>query len=218
MTTRSRALLLGALVLCGCGSTVPSPVVQSVSPAEAPRNVPTALTVQLHPSFPATFDYGQRSVTLDTRVTLRLGEEEVAVESVGAQQLTAVVPENLLPEGAYDVRVTLADGREGVLRQGFTVQPPTEAAFSFGEIPDQFVGESFEITIRAEGPDARQFEDTVTLTSGKGQVTPRTSGRFTQGERTERVTIDSPGNNWIIATDAAGNVGVSETFVVRPRG
>lgn len=212
----ARAAVIAALWLCGCGSTVPTPLVRSVSPTQAPTNVPTALTVQLEPLFPMTFDYGKRTVALNTQVTLRLGDREVSVEGVEAQRLTAVVPAGL-PVGAYDVRVTLADGREGVLSPGFSVLPAPEAAFTFDEIPEQIVGEPFTVTIRARGPDAPRFQATVTLGSGKGLVQPRTSGRFNAGVRTEQLTIDQPGLNWVTATDAAGNTGASDPFLVKQK-
>lgn len=212
-----RATLIAALLGLGCGSTpLPSPLVQSVSPTEAPANVPTAITVQLQPAFPMTFDYAQRTVTLDTQVTLRLGDRELSVESVEAQRLTAVVPAGL-PLGTQDLRVTLADGREGVLSPGFTVLPAPDAAFTFDAIADQVVGQPFSITIHAAGSDAATFEDTVTLASSKGTLLPRTSGRFTAGVRTEQITLDQPGLNWVTATDAAGRKGSSATFNVRPK-
>jgi hypothetical protein len=210
----ARAAVIGAVWLCACGSSVPPPLIQSVSPAQAPTNVPTAITVRLEPTFPMTFDYGKRTVALDTRVTLRLGDQVLMVDTVEPQQLTAVVPAGL-PAGAQEVRVTLADGREGVLSQGFTVLGAPEAAFTFDPIPEQLVGEPFTVTIRASGPDARRFEDTVRLESGKGRLLPRTSGRFNAGVRTEQLTLDQPGLNWVTATDAAGNQGSSEPFHVR---
>jgi len=215
----SRAVLLGVLLLCGCGSSVPAPVVQSVSPVEAPENFPTVITVQLDPAFPAMFDYGKRTVTLDTRVTLRIGGQEVPVESVEAQRLTAVVPAGL-PVGYQEVRVTLADGREGVLSPGFKVLPAIEAAFSITVPPTEqpTVGQSFTITISKEGPDKDQFQGTVTLMSGRGRLLPRTSGSFVRGARSETITIDVPGQNWVIATDEEGNQGASKSFLVKNKG
>lgn len=210
-----RATLIAALLGCGCGSTpLPSPLVESVSPTEAPTNVPTAITVQLQPAFPMTFDYAQRTVTLDTQVTLRLGDRELTVEGVEAERLTAVVPAGL-PLGTQDLRVTLADGREGVLSPGFTVLAAPSAAFTFDEIPDQVVGVPFPITIHAAGSDATTFEGTVTLASGKGSLLPLTSGRFTAGVRIEQVTLDKPGLNWVTAMDSTGRQGSSATFHVR---
>jgi hypothetical protein len=210
----ARVAIIGAVLLWGCGSTAPPPLIQAVSPSQAPANVSTPISVQLEPSFPVTFDYGKRTVALNTQLTLRLGEREVAVEGVEAQRLTAVAPASL-PPGTYEVRVTLADGREGVLPQGFTVTPAPEAAFTFDPIAEQVVGQPFSVTIRARGQDARRFEGTVTLESGKGRLLPRTSGRFTEGVRTEQLTIDLPGLNWVTATDAAGNQGASDPFHVR---
>jgi hypothetical protein len=210
----ARVAIIGAVLLWGCGSTAPPPLIQAVSPSQAPANVSTPISVQLEPSFPVTFDYGKRTVALNTQLTLRLGEREVAVEGVEAQRLTAVTPASL-PPGTYEVRVTLADGREGVLPQGFTVTPAPEAAFTFDPIAEQVVGQPFSVTIRARGQDARRFEGTVTLESGKGRLLPRTSGRFTEGVRTEQLTIDLPGLNWVTATDAAGNQGASDPFHVR---
>lgn len=210
----ARAAVIAALWLLGCGSTAPPPLVQSVSPAQAPTHVPTAITVQFEPSFPMTFDYGKRTVALNTQVTLRLGGREVEVESVEAQRLTAVVPAGL-PLGPQEVRVTLADGREGVLSPGFTVLPAPEAAFTFDEIPEQVVDAPFTVTIRANGPNAARFQGSVTLESGKGRLLPRRSGPFTDGVRTERLTIDMPGLNWVTATDEEGNQGSSAPFHVR---
>lgn len=209
-----RVALIAALLGCGCGSSPPPPLVQSVSPSQAPTNVPTEITVRLEAVFPMTFDYGKRTVDLNTQVTVRLGGQELLVEGVEAQRLTALVPAGL-PVGAQELLVTLADGREGALTPGFTVLPAPEAAFTFDPIPDQLVGEPFSITLHASGPDAARFEGTVTLESGKGRLSPRTSGSFTAGVHTEQITIDQPGLNWVTATDADGNQGSSAPFHVR---
>jgi hypothetical protein len=102
---------------------------------------------------------------------------------------------------------------------GAPVQPGI-TGFVFHSIGAQVRDESFPIVIRALGPDARDFQGTVALSTSKGTIAPDTAGPFENGVVEVRVTISlpNPGVGVVItATGAQRASGSSNEFLVRPR-
>lgn len=199
--------LLGAVLLCACGASgPPAPVIQSLAPAQARTSDTTSVAVQVELAFPVTFDYSLRAAQVDTRVAVSIAGSELMVESVEPGTVTVVVAPGL-PVGKQDVRLTLPDGREAVLPQGFEVLPAPDKSFTL-TVPDTVTaGVPFLLTIQATGPNSQTFVGTVQLLTKNGTLQPPVSGAFTAGQWSGMVTIDKPGSNWITARDTAGTWG-----------
>jgi hypothetical protein len=154
--------------------------------------------------------------------------------------LIVPVPEGLAP-GDYDIRVLLADGREAVREQGFSiVAAPTDAGGSDGGLPadggppegsgllDGIVGLQFDpigdqvrdvpfpSTLRAVGPSAETFQVPVTIRASKGSLSSRAPSSFVRGVRVEQLSLSHPGPNvYLLAEDALGHRALSNSFRVR---
>jgi hypothetical protein len=217
MSFRLIALLLG---VCACGNgALPPPTILSIVPAEMVACEGAAVTVGVDAILPTRFDYSQSAATADPDIALRVGA--VAVGSgkyVPGGFLTAAVPPVFSP-GNYDVGLRLSDGRpEAILPAGFAVRPnPYPDGYLIDFVPDQTQGQPFAITLRALGSNASLYKCAVALSSDRGAISPRVSGNFQLGVRTEWVTIDRPFPSVVITVrDDGGHSGSSNPFRVGP--
>ncbi|MCP3142170.1 hypothetical protein [Pyxidicoccus xibeiensis] len=128
--SRSSVLLATAL-LCACGTStsLPAPDILSVSPNQVivPRELPAekrdSVEVSLDAVIPVHVDYGEERVRT-AAAKVWIGPEEASVEDLKTDgTLTVSVPE-ALDEGAYEVRVVLADGREARRPSALTLRLP----------------------------------------------------------------------------------------------
>lgn len=199
------AALLATLLLCACGggTSLPAPEILSVSPNRitVPRGTPAAerrsIVISLDAVIAVRVDYGREQVRTEA-VRVWIGAEEARLESLESDgTLIATVPTSL-DEGTYDVRVSLADGREAVRPSALTVVPvgaqdsgdagthggdggtpiavrPDDpmrrgdiTGFLLDAVGEQRRGAPFRVTVRAVGPRAAHFRDDVALTLNKG--------------------------------------------------
>ena len=65
--------MAGAVVLACNGSTLPPPGIVSVNPAERPASSSGPVTITVDAVLPTRVDYGASAVTVDDRLTLKIG-------------------------------------------------------------------------------------------------------------------------------------------------
>ncbi|WP_163869820.1 hypothetical protein [Myxococcus eversor] len=119
--TRLTVLLALLLSACGSSAVLPAPTIRSVSPQEAHVGYLGTIRVTLDVVFPIRVDYSRQEASAGTGVRLWFGEVEAPLRDLDAEgTLSADVPSGLEP-GTHDVRVVLADGREALRVDGFTV-------------------------------------------------------------------------------------------------
>jgi hypothetical protein len=245
--TRAIGALLVLCCLGGCEPvSLPAPSIVSVEPERVIAGDPSVLTVQVSAVLPVTVDY--REQTVDTaqpgmKLLIAGQEAEIAfVESDG--KLVAAVPPGLA-QGAYDVGVALADGREAVRQEAFSVVAPVtfvadggtprpifigDAGTLLGDNPgrggitgyqidpigEQVRGVPFKVTIRAVGPQASSFQGTGVLRASKGLPAPHNTRAFARGVDQEEITLQQPGGSvFLMVEDTLGNKGLSNSFRVR---
>jgi hypothetical protein len=217
MRLRPIALLL-TLSACGDGA-LPPPRILSIDPSEMVACEGATVTVSVDAILPTNFDYAQSAATANPDVSLRIGAVPVGSGryAPGGLLMAAVPP--VLSPGTYDVGLRLSDGRpEAVLWGGFAVRAnPYPDSYLLDFVPDQTQGQPFPITLRAVGSNAPIYNCAVALTSDHGAISPRVSGNFQLGVRTERVTIDRPFPAVVITVrDEGGGSGSSNPFRVAP--
>jgi hypothetical protein len=230
------ACVLLPLLLWGCGpATLPAPSIVSVEPLQVAVGVPSTLSVQVSAVLPLSVDYqGEDVDTAQLAMTVHLAGQQVDIpfaESDGT--LIVPVPEGLAL-GAYDVQVTLADGREALRKGAFFVvpaptltgapprdHPPEEGrdgitGFLIDPIGEQTRNTPFKVTLRVLGAEAKRFQEPVSLRVNKGKVTSATLGSFTDGVRVEEIALSHPGSNlYLLIEDSWGHKGLSNSFQVR---
>jgi hypothetical protein len=216
----SRALLLLATLLLGACAPAPAPEILSVTPGLIFADEPARLTISLDSAIPVHVDYareqasqataqvrigdaealleelqadgtlvvtapaGLASGKYDVRVSLSDGREAVSLQALTVVELRSgpVDPDGdggepieQLPDGG----IVVGDGEAGVT--GFRFDPIAELQQSGG---------SFEVRIEALGPSARAFQDVVTLSPSKKNVSVSpTTLQFTDGMFTGTVTV-----------------------------
>ncbi|MFL5350063.1 MAG: hypothetical protein ACJ8AT_35245 [Hyalangium sp.] len=227
--------VLWPLLLCACGPTqLPPPSIVSVMPGQVAAGVPSTLSVRVDAVLPLTVDYQAGGVDpAQLSMAMRLAGQEVDVPFAEPDgTLIVPVPEGL-PEGAYDVQLTLADGREAVREQAFSVVPaatlngpnpnPQDGfvggvrSFLIDPIPEQVRDRPFQITLRADGPEAKLFQAPVSLRASVGTLTLVTPGAFVDGVLVEELSMSHPGANiYLLVEDTQGHKGLSNSFRVRP--
>jgi hypothetical protein len=165
-------------------------------------------------------------------MTLRLAGQEVDIPFIEPDgTLIVPVPEGL-PEGDYDVQLTLADGRQAVREQAFSVVPapllngpnpgnPDDprspiTGFLIDPIQEQARNTPFKITVRAEDPDMNLFQDPVSLRASKGTVTVVTPASLAGEVLVEGISLSHPGSVYLLVEDTQGHMGLSNSFRVRP--
>ena len=217
MSFKLIALLLG---VCACGNgALPPPTILSIDPAEMGACEGAAVTVGVDAILPTRFDYSQSSASANPDIGLRIGAVPVGSgKYVPGGLLTAAVPPVFAP-GNYDIGLRLSDGRpEAILPAGFAVRPnPYPDGYRLDFVPDQTQGQPFAITLHALGSNASLYKCAVALSSDRGAISPRVSGNFQLGVRTERVIIDRPSPSVVITVqDDGGHFGLSNPFRVGP--
>lgn len=214
----SAAVVAAAFAVAGCGSTLPDPVIQMITPSQIDQGEAPPVRLEADAVLPFVADYGSETTSVEQAVQVRIGGLPVAHPSYGAGGvITGFVPFGLLP-ATHDVSLTLADGRTTTLAGGFTVKPGQfPDAFELESIPDQKRGRPFTISIRAVGGAASNFKGVVELEASKGTITPTISDPFVAGVLDQQVTIEQPGMGIVITVrDAAGHTGQSNPFRVQP--
>ncbi len=111
-------------------------------------------------------------------------------------------------------------GKSGTSNQ-FDVEPSSVNRFEIGLVASpQRVGEDFLMTITAKDPydnTATGFNGTVSILDGTGSISPSTSGNFTNGVRTQIVSITHAQRDVTISVnDGSGHTGTSNLFNVIP--
>ena len=214
------AVLLVMALASGCGEdALPPPQVVSISPAMVLASDANAVTVLVKGVLPTTVDYDRSSQTVAPSVSLLVGTLAVgtgAWEPGG--KLSAVVP-SLLAPGAYDVQVSFADGRMGVLPEAYQVTPGHwPDGFTVDPIPAQHAGVPFKVTLHATGADGPAFNGNVMLhVTNASAIKPSLSEPFVQGALTQTVTIPLAANGAVVnVVDLEGHLGVSKAFDVLP--
>ena len=208
---------IAALVLLMACQDWPEPVIRSVSPSRMLASEATALSVNAELILPATVDYSQGSLEVDTRASVRIGTLEVPTLAVSPEGVSTRVP-SLLAPGSYDVKVTLGDGRTAVRPGGLTVvEGEWPEGYSIDPIGPQRRLEPFTLTVRATGANAAAFRGNVRLETGAGgSIGPRVSEPFVNGVLTQQVVINSVQSDVVIlVTDIAGHEGASNTFLLQ---
>ncbi len=144
--------LAGAVVLACNGSTLPPPSIVSVVPADRPASSSGPVTIAVDAVLPTRVDYGTSTVTVDNRVTLKIGPRAFGppVWTDGGV-VTEFFP-SVLAEGRYDVTVELGDGRFTSAAGAFHVTAGDwPVGYTVDTIPSQESGVPFGVTVRARG-------------------------------------------------------------------
>ena len=97
------------------------------------------------------------------------------------------------------------------------IRPGDVTGFELEPVEPQRQGVAFLVTVRALGPRAAHFQDSVELSINKnnGGVRPTKLGPFDNGMCTQLVTVDAQGGNVkLTVTDAYGAQGTSNGFKV----
>jgi hypothetical protein len=210
------------LLICGfwgcAGTALPPPEIVAVNPLTLRADQFTTWTVTVKAIYPFDVDYGRSPLArVNTTVEIWMGGQSAGSAMADETGAVTVVLIPFLPPGQYPIEARLADGRAAVFPQPFDLQPglfPT--SYVIDPIPDQFQNVPFEITVRAQGPQAQSFEGFVQLTSSREGVEPPRLGPFSNGLATGVVTLSRPGNTVLTVTDAAGQSAQSNDFQVRP--
>ena len=105
---------------------------------------------------------------------------------------------------------------DGGLGPDDPIRPGDITGFELVDLGDQTYGAPFQVTVRAIGPRAAHFMDSVELTVNKnGNVSPLKLGPFTYGVVKQDVTVKVRGANVkLTVTDAYGAQGTSNGFKV----
>ena len=208
--------LLVALCLAGCsGATLTPPTVVSVSPAERPASSSGPVTVTLDAVLPTLADHGAGTVSVDDRLTLRIGPRPFGPSRwVDAGVITDFLP-SVLAEGRYDLTVELGDGRLTTAPDAFRVTAGDwPVGYTIDTIGDQTSGIPFGVTVRARGAPDGGYGGTVNFSVPGATVSPTISGPFAAGVRVEVITVSvgSTGNYHLVVSDLAGRAGRSLDF------
>ncbi len=218
-----RTVLLPMLValLCACEPEKPSTPTEfhilSVAPTQQSAAESKAVVVELDLEPRFLVDYGTQTAQLLDQPTLQVGSQLVPLERyLGNGRFEGTVNPGL-EVGTYDLRVSLPDGREATLSQAYQVRP--YLGFWIEPIGVQIQDQPFTVTIHATGTNADRFEGTVTMSilrfQGNATTTRFQSGPFSGGVRQEQLTIDTPGNNFLILlVDEEGRETYSNAFRV----
>ncbi len=230
------------LLLWACEpAALPDPSIVSVTPERIPAGYPAALSVQVSAVLPVTVDYEAGDVDpAQLEMTVQVAGQEVDIPFVDREgTLIVPVPEGL-EAGDYDVRVALADGRAAVRERAFSIVtvPTTHGGGEDGAAPggaseespagifglridpiaDQVRGVPFQITVRALGPAAESFHQTVTFRANKGTVNIHTPCSSSRGVQAKEISLSHPSPHvYLLAETAQGHKALSNAFRVRPQ-
>lgn len=216
----NKLLPLFLSLLCACETPVTPPPetfrILEISPSDQLTNETQSVTVKLDVEPRFHVDYGAQVARMLEEPVLEIGSLTVVPLDtyLGHGQFQGWVNQGL-PAGRYEIRVKMGDGREATLPDAYEVRP--SVGFWIESIGDQYINEPFTITLHAAGPDAERFEGTVQVSLYKGGANSFSfpSGPFTAGVRQQELTIDTPGNNYLIVLqDAQNNTATSNAFRV----
>ncbi|HEX5753513.1 MAG TPA: hypothetical protein VFZ09_45370 [Archangium sp.] len=215
----SKLLPLLLPLLCACETVVTPPAgafqILDVSPREQVTNESKSITVQLDVEPRFHVDYGEQQVKMIDQPVLEIGSQVVPLDTyLGHGQFQGQVKPGL-QVGVYAIRVKMGDGREATLPDAYEVKP--SVGFWIESIGDQYINEPFTITLHAAGPDAATYGGTVRVSLYKGGASTHTfqSNPFSAGLCQQEITIDTPGNNYLIVVeDAQSNGATSNAFRV----
>ena len=212
------AVVLG-LFACD-GATPPPPRILSVAPAQRPASSAGPVTVTLDAVLPTAVDFGSGTATVDDTLAVQIGPRPFGPGHWADAGVVTDFLASTLPEGTYDVRVQLGDGRQATASGAFKVTAgdfPT--GYTLSTIPTQTSGVPFAVTITAQGARDGGYGGTVNLglTTPRGTLAPGISGAFDAGVRTEMVTVttDREDEYQIRVQDLVGHFGISLPFHVR---
>lgn len=214
---RRRFFVLALLALCGCRD-FPDPRIVSVEPAKMIASETTSLAISAELPLPTTIDYAEAASEVDTRATLRIGDQELGSGQTPTDGVFRMDVPTLFAPGQYDVTLTLGDGREAVVANGFTVEPGAwPEGYTIDPVGPQQRFVPFNITVRATGANAAIFRGNVRLSVPAGaSIGPALSGTFVDGVLTQQVVVSSTrAQELIIVTDVAGNRATSNEFTLQ---
>jgi hypothetical protein len=217
------------VLLCACQPSVTSPEaieILELSPREQRADEPATLSVRLNLDPHFHVDYGKQSARMIEEPVLVIGKQTVVPLDtyLGHGQFQGNVGPGL-GVGLHDIRVKLGDGREATLPEAYEVRPPGEpepvAGYWFDTIQDQTVNERFTVTIHAEGDNAPRFDGKVLVKLYRDGVPTGFSvqtRRFSQGHGFQELTIDTPGDNYLVVVqDAQNKTATSNAFGVHSK-
>ncbi|MCP3161923.1 hypothetical protein [Myxococcus qinghaiensis] len=194
--TRLTVLLALLLSACGSSAVLPAPTIRSVSPREAHVGYPGTVRVTLDVVLPIRVDYSRQEASAGTGVRLWFGAVEAPLREWDAEgTLSADVPQGLGP-GAHDIRVVLADGREALREDGFTLTEEVGIDEDGGveEVPDG------GIFVADGGPE---FDGGSEPDGGPTPGTPMKEGDIT-GFEFEVVPEQTRGQPFVVTVRALG--------------
>lgn len=216
-----RRLSLTALLLVACGDGLPPPRILELTPSSMLASDAPEVTLRLEGVLPYEIDYGASSASVDTAVTVTLGEERLGPAPYRADGSVTVFVPSLFQPGELPVTVHFADGRQATAPAPFVVTPGDwPSQYVFTPIGPQRADQPFEVRIQARrsGDPLLSFRGTVTLElRDGGSLTPTRTAPFDSGEAVERqVLISAPGQHALRLRDANGTTALSNTFTVAP--
>ncbi|WP_375773704.1 hypothetical protein NR798_23495 [Archangium gephyra] len=212
------------LLLCACETpmTQPEPFqILDITPSVQVANDAKSVTVRLDVEPRFHVDYGDQEVRILEEPVLEIGSETLVPMAtyLGHGRFQGQVAPGL-PPGRYPIRVKLGDGREATLADAYEIKPAV--GFWVEQIGDQKTGEPFTVVLHAGDPYGEFFEGTVQVSVYIGNTNANlfsfVSGPFTAGVRAQELTVDTPGNNYLIVVqDVLGNTATSNAFRVFPK-
>ncbi len=210
--------VLPLLWACSNSDQATTLALTSVSPATKSMGECIDVKVGLTGVAPLTLDYGTSSAEAVTVKQVSIGPQRFEASSLQWASDGFHLPLSAdLPEGKQDVRALLSNGQELVLPGGFEVTPPLQIdGFAMGYVVDHAPGESFPISIWAQGPDAARFQGKVYLSADRAVLQPAESAPFQNGELTQFVTLSAPPETFAIihVVDCQGRRTESNEFVL----
>lgn len=217
------------VLLCACQPSMTSPEaveILELSPREQRADEPASITVRLNLDPHFHVDYGTQSARMIEKPVLVIGEQAVVPlhTYLGHGQFQGTVGPGL-GVGRHEIRVKLGDGREAALPEAYEVRAPGEpepvTGYWFDTIQDQTVNDPFTVTIHAEGDNAPRFDGKVLVKLYRDGVPTGFSvqtRRFSQGQGRQELTIDAPGDNYLVVVqDAENKTATSNAFRVHSK-
>ncbi|KAK7468036.1 hypothetical protein BaRGS_00036740, partial [Batillaria attramentaria] len=166
-------LLLGLLDLGWCGAAAQSPFVTSISPSVGSRNGGTRITVHGE-NFADSFDLnGDPNVGTHTKLVAG-SEYDCDLHIDGVTNVTATCYTKAMPEGDYEVRVTV----DGVPVTDYCTSSPSSCVFT---VRDSSTPKIYTLTPRSGVPGTLLTADAKLFTSRYG------SNEESQNSRTEKI-------------------------------
>jgi hypothetical protein len=216
---RASVLLLSAAIACGPAAPLPDPTILLVDPSRMLASDAVTINARVDGVLPFQVDFGVPSATANAAAVLSLGDVALPTQPYRPGGRVEAFVASEFEEGVYDLSVALADGRTGVLAQGFTIEPgiwPDSYTVDAIDEP-QVAGVPFFVTLRAIGANRTLFRGTVRISYEPVDATPTQSPPFDFGLCTVSVTVPTASAAVLLRVqDLNGGVGVSNPFRVDP--